>query len=154
MTASAAMNLLARARVKHLHGLGLTLVGASLALSPTVSAQRVPRTQAGYYQEEFLAAVQRNMPPLRACYDAAPAEGDAAWQRLRTVSVVINSDGTIGAITPSPGPGAPGIESCMRRVFERWRLTPPVGGALTISYTHAQLERAMQPPRPPRRSRH
>lgn len=153
MTASAAMNLHTRARATHLHGLGAVLVGASLALSAPVAAQRVPRTQAGYYQEEFLSAVQRNMPPLRQCYDAAPAEGDAAWQRLRTVSVVINSDGTIGAITLNPGPGAPGIEACMRRVFERWRLTPPVGGALTISYTHAQLERAMQPPRPPRRPR-
>lgn len=129
------------------------LVAAALALASPAAAQRAPNTTAGYYQAEFLAAVQRNLPPLRACYDRAQAEGDAAWQRLRTVVVVINSDGTIGPITLNPGPGAPDIEACMRAVFERWRLTPPAGGALPITYTRAQIERAMQPPRPPRRPR-
>lgn len=136
--------------MKHLHA----LLGAALALSAEAAAQRSPVTPTEYYQAEFLAAVNRNLPALRACYDAAQAEGDGAWARLRTATVVINSDGTIGPVALQPGPGAPGIEPCMRVVFERWRLTPPQGGRMTLTYTRAQLQRAMMPPRPPRRSRH
>jgi hypothetical protein len=133
---------------------GAAFVVSALALSPPAEAQRAPNTPAGYYQEEFLDAVRRNLPPLQACYDAARAEGDAAWQRLRTATVVINSDGTIGPVTLNPGPGAPGIEPCMRAVFQRWRLTPPMGGtAITLTYTRVQLERAIQPPRPARTRR-
>lgn len=133
--------------------LGVTLLGAALAFDAPALAQRTPTTPAGYYQEEFLAAVQRNLPVLRPCYEAARAEGDAAWARLRTLTVILNPDGTIGTITLNPGPGVASIEACMRPIFERWHLTPPVGGAMPLTYTRLQLQRAMEPPRPPRRRR-
>ncbi len=134
--------------------LALALVAASMALGSAATAQRRRRSPEAYYQEEFIAAVQRNMPVLQPCYDRARAEGDAAWRRLQSLTVVINPDGTIGRITPIPGPGAPTIEECARPIFQRWHLTP-IGGntGITLTYTHAQLERAMSPPpaRPRRR---
>lgn len=131
----------------------LLLAASALLLAPSAGAQR-PATNEGYYREEFLAAVQRNMPVLQPCYDRSRAEGDAAWQRLRTVTVVINPDGTIGPITLNPGPGVPTIATCAATIIQRWRLTPPGGSAgLTLTYTRVQIERAMMPPRP-RRGRH
>lgn len=134
--------------------LALSLVAASIAFGTAATAQRRRRTPEAYYQEEFIAAVQRNMPVLQPCYDRYRTEADAAWRRLQSVTVVINPDGTVGRITPIPGPGAPTFEECARPIFQRWHLTP-IGGntGITLTYTHAQLERAMSPApaRPTRR---
>lgn len=119
--------------------LGLTLAGLGLASSPA-AAQTTP---AARYQTEIVTAVRRDYPALRACYEGARPEARAAWQRLRTATVVVNADGTVGAVTLSPGPGAPGVESCMRPIVQSWRLTAPPGGApLTLTYSRAQIQRA------------
>lgn len=118
----------------------LSVVGAALLITHSGAAQTSPSDR---YRDEIVAAVQRDLGALRPCYEAEHTAAEAAWRRLRSASVVVNADGSVGAVTLTPGPGVASLEACMRPIVARWRLTAPAGGAaVTLTYSRAQIHRA------------
>lgn len=116
-----------------------TLVAASL-IAPVASAQLSPSAR---YSAEISAAVRRDMPALRACYEGSREEGRRAWRLLRSVSATVQADGRLSAVSLSPPGSAPAVEACVRPIVDAWRLTPPPGGApVALSWTREEIRRA------------
>lgn len=113
------------------------LLAAALVLAPAaLSAQ--PRARIA---DELVSLARRDQDRLRACYEAHRAEGRSAWRGLRTATLVINADGTIGASGLLPGPQAPSIEACVRPIVNAWRVTAP-GQGTVLRWTRTELRRA------------
>jgi len=120
--------------------LGAAMIVAASLFAPAAAAQPSPSAR---YTAEITAAVRRDMPALRACYEGSREEGRRAWRLLRGVSATVQADGRLAAVSMSPSGSAPAVEACVRPIIEAWRLTPPSGGApVALAWTREEIRRA------------
>lgn len=107
----------------------VALVVSSLLVALPAVAEPPRPTPEQIYAPRFLELGMRDLGALVACYDSRRAEAEAAFRRVRSVSVRVTPEGRLARVGTSP-PSAvpPELRSCFLSVVSAWTVPPPPNG--------------------------
>ena len=104
------------------------VVSSFLVALPAVAESPRP-TPEQIYAPLLLQLGMRDLGALVACYDTRRAEADAAFRRVRSVSVRVTPEGRLSRVGTSPASAVPPeLRSCLLSVVSAWTVPPPPDG--------------------------